>query len=193
MNPISFGSGIVSPTEIISSFLDHHLHPFVHALSDYTKDNYASDALPPDTILVLVDIKSLYVNTPHANSLAAHERFLDTCLNPRKPSTIFLLLLAHFVLIMNIRSIENYNYLQIKVTDSYGHSYNNLSQDVRIQQLSILSSGFFMLMTFLIWTHGQEALVTFLQYLNCTYPVKITYFGEHNFPKCECMAQEQQS
>jgi len=72
-------SSIVTPIERTSAFLDRHLEPFAQFLSSYINDinhflstiHSISDALPADTILVTVDVTSLYIKIPHTHGLAA--------------------------------------------------------------------------------------------------------------------------
>jgi len=184
-------SSIGSPTERISASLDYHLQPFVQTLPSYIKDtnqflstiHSISDPLPTDTILVTVDVTSLYTNIPHIHDLAALEHFLDTRPSPRKSSTPFLLQLAQFVLTMNNFTFENHNFLQIKDTamgTRMPPSYANLFMGhLKTQYLNSTPLIPFTLLRyiddiFLIWIHGHESLEIFLQNLNCTFPVKFT-------------------
>ena len=60
------------PTEHISQFLDSHLNPLVPKLPSYVKDTTYFlkklddlKELPPGSLLVTLDVSSLYTNIPH--------------------------------------------------------------------------------------------------------------------------------
>ena len=81
--PIVSSSG--APTENISAFVDYHLHPLVTKLPSYIQDT--SDflrklqdlpALPDNTLLVTLDVSSLYTNIPHTEGIDACREALDT-------------------------------------------------------------------------------------------------------------------
>ena len=60
------------PTERISQFVDYHLQPLVHKLPSFVKDTndflnklLTIGNLPADSLLVTLDVSSLYTNIPH--------------------------------------------------------------------------------------------------------------------------------
>ena len=66
------------PTEKISEFVDFHLRPDVEALpshlkdtTDYLKKMESMNPLPSGTILVSMDVTSLYTNIPHNDGIEA--------------------------------------------------------------------------------------------------------------------------
>ena len=70
------------PTEKISEFVDLHLQPHVHSLPSYLQDTTdflrkqdAMGPLPPETLLVSMDVTSLYTNIPHEDGIKACEEF----------------------------------------------------------------------------------------------------------------------
>ena len=77
-------SGIDHPTEKISQFLDHHLQPHVENIPSYVKDTTdylnktSSEDLPSETILVTLDVTSLYTNIPHADGIEACRKIWDS-------------------------------------------------------------------------------------------------------------------
>jgi len=171
--PVDSSFPVLALTERYSAFLEHHLQPFVQALPSYIKDtnhflstiHSISDPLPPNIILVTVDVTPLYTNIPHTHGLAVLEHYLDTRLSPRKPSTPFLLQLAQFVLTMNNFTFENANLFMGLLETQYLNS-TPLTPFTWVRYIDDI---------FLIWTHGQESLETFLQNLNCTFSVKFTW------------------
>ena len=60
------------PTERISHFVDYHLQPLVHKLPSFVKDTndflnklLTISNLPANSLLVTLDVSSLYTNIPH--------------------------------------------------------------------------------------------------------------------------------
>jgi hypothetical protein len=79
---LRYGRPIVSanghPTEKISEFVDFHLRPHVEALPSHLKDTTdylqkmeSMNPLPSGTILVSMDVTSLYTNIPHNDGIEA--------------------------------------------------------------------------------------------------------------------------
>ena len=73
------------PTEHISHFIDHHLQPLVHKLPSYVKDTndflnklLTIGKLPSNSLLVTLDVSSLYTNIPHNEGINACDHFLRT-------------------------------------------------------------------------------------------------------------------
>ena len=66
------------PTERISEYVDHHLRPLVVQIPSYLRDTtdflrklLTLETLPPRSILVTLDVSSLYTNIPHNEGMAA--------------------------------------------------------------------------------------------------------------------------
>ena len=66
------------PTEHISQFVDAHLNPLVPELPSYIKDTTHFlrklddlKELPPGSLLVTLDVSSLYTNIPHKEGIEA--------------------------------------------------------------------------------------------------------------------------
>ncbi|XP_062610216.1 uncharacterized protein LOC134271997 [Saccostrea cucullata] len=76
-------SAIGHPMEKISEFIDLHLRPHVENLPSYLKDttNYInktpSTCLPDHTLLVTMDVTSLYTNIPHDEGIEACREVWD--------------------------------------------------------------------------------------------------------------------
>ena len=67
------------PTEKISEFVDLHLQPHVQNLPSYLQDTTdflrkqdAMGQLPPETLLVSMDVTSLYTNIYHMKMISRH-------------------------------------------------------------------------------------------------------------------------
>ena len=73
------------PTERISHFVDYHLQPLVHKLPSLVKDTndflnklLTISNLPANSLLVTLDVSSLYTNIPHNEGINACDHFLRT-------------------------------------------------------------------------------------------------------------------
>ncbi|XP_061188704.1 uncharacterized protein LOC133196871 [Saccostrea echinata] len=76
-------SAIRHPTEKISEYIDLHLRPHVENLPSYLKDTTdyinktPSTSLPDHTLLVTMDVTSLYTNIPHDEGIEACREVWD--------------------------------------------------------------------------------------------------------------------
>ena len=111
-----------APTENISAFVNYHLHPLVTKIPSYTQDTsdflrkvQGLPALPDNTLLVTLDVSSLYTNIPHAEGIAACREALDTK-EHNQPPTSDLCKLIHSILTMNSFVFNGLYYLQIQGT-----------------------------------------------------------------------------
>lgn len=77
-------SGIGGPTEKIGMFVDDALRPLVTSLPSYLRDTlHILQALedlvvPPETILITLDIEALYSSIPHRSGLQIIEKFFSS-------------------------------------------------------------------------------------------------------------------
>ncbi|XP_054290772.1 uncharacterized protein LOC129005789 [Macrosteles quadrilineatus] len=185
-----------SITERISAYLDSHLQPVVKELPSHVKDtNHFLDRLqmiptplPPDAILVTVDVTSLYTNIPHTHGLAALEHFLDQRPKNSLPSTSFLINLAKFILEKNNFQFEGKNYIQTKGTamgtrmaPSYANLFMGRLEQAFLRQQKVQPECWFRFIDdiFLIWTSGTESLNEFLKNLQ---NFSILQFTHNNSP-----------
>ncbi|XP_052259228.1 uncharacterized protein LOC127863640 [Dreissena polymorpha] len=105
------------PTERISEFVDYHLRPHVVKLPSYVKDTTdyltkaSSDTLPSDTLLVSMDVESLFSNIPHEEGIEACKHAWETR-NIKDPSTKTLVDLL--TLIMKCNNFEFIGYITSK-------------------------------------------------------------------------------
>ena len=137
--PNNPGRPIVSacscPTELISSYLDKIMVPFVKSLPSHIKDtNHALKIFRDFTFsgenkfIFTMDITSLYTAIPNNEGLLALKFYFDQRSN-KKPSSETLLRLAELVLTLNCFSFSNNHYQQINGVDmgtKMGPSYANL-------------------------------------------------------------------
>ena len=114
-------SSCESPTENISQFLDFWLKPLMIALPSYLKDtsqfiNEIKDLhVEPNTLLVTIDVKSLYTSIPHSDGIKACLEALHSSIDrfPDRPNPSVLACLLEIVLktislSLMVKYINNY-------------------------------------------------------------------------------------
>ena len=112
-----------APTERISKFVDHHLRPLVQTIPYYIKDTTdflmkvqsLTNHLPSDTLLVTLDVSSLYTNIPHAEGITACIEALNTR-ETQSPPTADLAELISEILDKNAFVFGEQHYLQVHST-----------------------------------------------------------------------------
>ena len=111
-------------TERISQFVDHHLKPLVQITQSFIKDTThflnkleQLGQLPPNALLVTLDVSSLYTNIPHNEGITPSRHFLDTRdRNSSIVGTETLCDLIRMILTMNNFTFNDKHYLQIHGT-----------------------------------------------------------------------------
>ena len=111
------------PTERISQFVDHHLNPLVQTTQSSIKDTThflnkleQLGQLPPNALLVTLDVSSLHTNIPHNEGITCRH-FLNT--RDRNSSTVgteTLCDLIRMILTMNNGTFNDKHYLHIHGT-----------------------------------------------------------------------------
>ena len=171
------------PTERISQFVDHHLKPLVQTTQSFIKDttHFLSkleqlEQFPANSLLVTLEVSSLYTNIPHNEGISACRHFLDT--RDRNSSTVgteILCDLIRMILTMNNFTFNDRHYLQIHGTamgTRMAPSYANLF--LAKFETDALSRAPYQPHTwwryiddiFMIWTHSVGDLHAFTSYLN---------------------------
>ena len=173
------------PTEKISEFVDLHLQPHVQNLPSYLQDTTdflrkqdAMGQLPPETLLVSMDVTSLYTNIPHEDGIKACEEVWEARAVKDPPTQILINLLT-LVLKCNNFEFNGKHYLQIqgtamgtKMAPSYANIFmgrleRRLLQSVILKPFSWLR---FIDDIDMKWTHGRETLEAFLETANSFHP-----------------------
>ena len=195
------GRPIVSSnsTERISQFVDHHLKPLVQTTQSFIKDttHFLSKLeqlgqLPANSLLVTLDVSSLYTNIPHNEGISACRHFLDT--RDRNSSTVgteTLCDLIRMILTMNNFTFNDRHYLQMHGTamgTRMAPSYANLF--LAKFETDALSRAPYQPHTwwryiddiFMIWTHSVDDLHAFTSYLNTIHPT-IKFTSNKKFKK----------
>ena len=169
------------PTERISQFVDYHLQPLVHKLPSFVKDTndflnklLTIGNLPADSLLVTLDVSSLYTNIPHNEGINACDHFLRTRPHNNIP-TGTLCDLIRMILTMNNFSFNDNHYLQIhgtamgtKMAPSFANLFLGTFEANALKNAPFNPHTWFRYIDdiFMIWTEGLGNLKIFIDYLN---------------------------
>ena len=182
-------SGCDSPTDRLSSFIDFHLKPLCNTLPSYIKDTNhflqtifdLDTPLPPDTIVATIDVKSLYTNIPHPEGINAVLEALDNKHGHMWPLCKIIHQFLEYILKENYFTFNDKLYLQKHGTTmgtKMAPSFANIFMGALEQTLLSSSPNHlipilwkrFIDDIFLIWTHGKESFLSFIQHLNSFHP-----------------------
>ena len=180
------------PTERISAFVDFFLKPLVKKIPSYIKDTAdlinKIEALPPlpeNTLLVTMDVQSLYTNIPTDEGLRSSARaLLHNRDHHDKPSTTELISLLRLVLTCNNFEFNGEHFLQIngtamgtKVAPSFANIFMAESEETHLLKHTLLPLVWWRFIDdiFCIWTYSETDLQEFMTYLNSCHPtIKFT-------------------
>ena len=182
------------PTERISQFVDYHLQPLVHKLPSFVKDTndflnklLTIGNLPSNSLLVTLDVSSLYTNIPHNEGINACDHFLRTRPNNNTP-TGTLCDLIRMILTMNNFSFNDNHYLQIhgtamgtKMAPSFANLFLGHFEANALENAPFHPHTYFRYIDdiFMIWTEGLDNLKIFIDYLNNIHPT-IKFTSSHS-------------
>ena len=187
--PVISNSGYY--TENISAYLDYHLQPLAKEVKSYIKDTNDFlkklrdlPDLPQDSILCTIDVVGLYPNIPHKDGLDAIRKSLESRQNP-EVSTETLMDLAELVLNNNFFTHNDNTYKQISGTaigTKFAPSYAILTMG-EFEEKALDGADLkpwlwwrYIDDVFLVWEHGEDSLLEFINYLNSLHPtLKFTY------------------
>ncbi|XP_055997948.1 uncharacterized protein LOC130047308 [Ostrea edulis] len=173
-------SAIGHPTEKISEFLDLHLRPHVEKLQSSLKDTTdyinktPSSNLPDNTLLVTMDVTSLYTNIPHDEGIEACREVWENR-TIKCPSTESLIKLLEHVLRMNNFMFNGKHYLQIsgtamgtKMAPSYANIFMGRLERNLLNQLPSRPLGWLRFIDDIEmkWTGSRESLDGFISFTN---------------------------
>ena len=173
------------PTEKISEFVDLHLQPHVNSLPSYLKDTtdylrklQESGPIPPETLLVSLDVTSLYTNIPHEDGIRACKEAWEE--RPAKdPPTEILVKLLTLILKCNNFEFKGKHYLQVqgtamgtKMAPAYANIFMGRLEGQLLRSVSLKPFSWFRFIddVDMKWTHGPENLEIFLQEANSFHP-----------------------
>ena len=193
-------SSVNHPTSRISKLVDEHIKEYVPQTQSYIRDTQdfiskmkSLGPIPQGAILCTLDVSSLYTNIPnHEGILAVAEKLRQ---DPSKaPITKFILDLLKLVLHSMNFTFNGDHYLQTGGTamgTSLAPNYANLFMDrfetkaLAGYHLKPLVWKRFIDDIILVWTHGEDSLIKFIEYLNSLHEtIKFTHefsFTQINF------------
>ena len=174
------------PTDRISHFIDHHLQPLVHKLPSYVKDTndflnklLTIGKLPSNSLLVTLDVSSLYTNIPHNEGINACDHFL---------LALFACDLIRMILTMNNITFNDSHYLQIygtamgtKIASSFANLFLGLFEKNALRNAPFQPHTWLRYIDdiFMIWTESPENLKIFIDFLNNIHPT-IKFTSSHS-------------
>lgn len=180
-------SGIDSLTEPVSKYIDYFIKPILPQLPAYIQDTTAVlkkiqelGNIGQDTLLVTMDVESLYTSIVHEEGLAALEFFLQDHLQTESPPAHFLLKLTKWTLHNNIFIFQDRLFKQAKgcaMGACYSPSYAGLYMgkwendfvfnSTKNSYLNkIIYYGRYIDDVLLLWDGSEAELVSFHTYLN---------------------------
>ena len=168
-------------TEHISEYLDFHLNPLVSKSKSFVKDtNHFLSLLaklgeiPDNALLCTADVVGLYPNIPHGEGLEAMRKALDTRQNP-SISTKSLVSLGKLVLDSNVFEFNGKVYKQklgtaigTKFAPAYANLFMSSLEEDMLNSCEVKPWIWYRYIddVFFIWTHGEEKLCSFVEYIN---------------------------
>jgi len=169
-------------TTNISEYVDKHLQPHVrHYVQDTTDliNKTKNINIPDNSILVTMDVSSLYTNIPNEEGIKAVEETLNKA-QTKSIATIVITTLLMLILTLNNFVFNNKFFLQIKgcaMGTKCAPNYTNIFMRrfeekfiyPKINGLSILYLKYIDDI-FLVWTSSKESLQSFLQSINQQHP-----------------------
>ena len=204
--PIIAGNN--GPTERLSKLVDHWLQPIVQALPSYLRDTThflqaveawkeKMEPIQEDVLIVTVDVVALYPSIPHEEVSESLQHMLrkNRHLATDVPRTPLLLDIVNHILKNNVFDFDGHIFRQIHGTamgTPMAPAIANLFMGWVEERL--LPSAPYHISTdlwrrfiddvIMLWTHGEEKLTLFLDWLNKQHPtIKFTaHFGRSNIP-----------
>jgi hypothetical protein len=179
-------SGIGGPTENLSKLVDHWLQPIVHALPSFVQDTThflrvveqwkeIYEPLPPETLIVTVDVVGLYTNIPHEEVPISILEALQEFSAPEAPPFPLLVKIINHVLENNVFTFDQQAYRQ-KFGTAMGTPMAPSIANIFMYWLekNLLARCPWPIETWkryiddivLLWFHGKERLLHFLEWIN---------------------------
>ena len=172
-----------SPTERISAFVDTFIRPIVTTGKSYIKDttdfiNKLDDVGKTEdgSLLVSLDVNSLYTNIPNKDGAEATYEYLEKYRDSEaKPSNLSIAELLWLVLTLNNFQFNDTNYLQIggtamgtRLAPSFANLYMYHYEDKFVYPYHLQPKVWYRYIddVFMIWDHGKDELDKFVTHLN---------------------------
>lgn len=184
-------SGVNTTTENLSRYVDSLINEIPGTFPSFVKDtnSFLQDILhltiPHNSILVTLDVTSLYTNIPHADGISAVLKAYEDCRVEKPVDKETLGSLLKLILELNNFEFNDSHYVQVSGTSMgtrIGPNYANIFMG--ILENNFLSSTdmqpFFYKRfiddIFLIWTYGEQNLLKFIDAFNHFHPsIKLSH------------------
>ena len=134
------------------------------------------DTMTPESLLVSLDVSSLYTNIPNKEGVqATHQSLLTDRGLVNNPSNLSLAELLWLVLTLNNFRFNGKNYLQIggtamgtRLAPSFANIYMNHFEDIFVYPYPHKPTVWYRYIDdiFMIWDHGPDELNKFIEHLN---------------------------
>ena len=140
--------------------------------------------LPPGSLLVKLDVSSLYTNIPHKEGIEACRKGLNSSghLSRSRLKTESICDLMRMILTMNNFEFDNNHFIQLHGTamgTRMATAYANLCMGDLEEKLLAqfpLKPYLWWRYIFMVWTHGEDKLEDFINHINSLYStIKFTY------------------
>ncbi|XP_064479668.1 uncharacterized protein LOC135392988 isoform X2 [Ornithodoros turicata] len=163
-------------TEKLSSFVDHLLKDIPPRLPSYIKDtNHFLQILnqcqpPPSSLLVTLDVSSLYTNIPHDDAEAPFSKYSDSSCDPSVVSTLLELILKN-----NNFEFNDGHYLQVngtamgtKMAPNYANLFVGSLEEAFLSTREDKHTLYkrYLDDIFMIWPHSEDSLLEFIRDFN---------------------------
>ena len=174
-------SSINCHTNQISRYIDYHLQPIVKQIPSYVKDTndfirkISAINLPQNSILVSMDVKSLYTNIPNAEGICAVKRSYDQYTKKTLPTKVIVTFLS-LILTLNYFTFNSKFYLQTRgcamgtiCAPSYANIFMEHFEKTHIYPLIENKTKLYLRYIddiIMIWTGSENELFNFLNDLN---------------------------
>lgn len=174
------------PTETVSAFLDHFLQPMAWAVSSYVANStdflrrLAHQRLPPSSLLITLDVASLYTNISHEDARQVVRRvFTDFPDVPYLPplaivEELLLFVLEHNVFVFNGQYFSQRHGVAMgtKLAPALATLYLAHIEEEFLDGLTLRPLVWFRYIddVFCVWTHGRPAFDSFLDAINSLRP-----------------------
>ena len=165
-----------------SQLVDHFIGPLVPLSQSYIRDSTHLINIPykfivqPGILLCMLDITSLYTNIPHNEGIQSNKEMLAIHKLPNSlPQNSYIIELLEVVLINNHFEFNGKLYHQVSGTamgTKLSHSYTNVFM-TKVEEEYVCTYPLqpklwkrFIDDIFLIWPHGMDSLLEFINHLN---------------------------
>ena len=188
-------SSINCHTAKISKFVDYHLQEHVTKTASFVQDTtdflnkIKNIEVPPNAILVTMDVKSLYTNIPNGEGISAIDELLKESSTPTSLKTVNVTFLE-MILTLNNFVFNGKHYLQIKgcamgtkCAPSYANLFMDNFESKNIYPITNLKTKTYLRFIddiFMLWTGTLDELKNFEGTINQIHPsIKLTF--EYSF------------